>query len=178
MAKNMQAANVCILSGQTSIHGDIVTAFDVHVDAIVHGNIQAGGKVVISSKAEVYGNVQGEAISVAGKIQGDVRAATSLHCLGTANMVGQLYCKRFHVEEGALLHGSILMDETRIGHEVKTRVEPAKPLPKENSLVEVQQEVAIRAEALPKATDTAPSDETKDAEKASVRNFKLNMNLW
>ncbi|EIM75094.1 hypothetical protein A3SI_14309 [Nitritalea halalkaliphila LW7] len=180
MSKQVQPVNVCILSGQTTIHGDIITTYDVHVDATVYGNIHAGGKVVISDDARVFGNVSAISAVVSGLVRGDVTIEEKLVCQMNSRISGEVSCKQIVVEEGAVLNGSLTMgveaaaflfpvDKERC---LKTKGTATK------NLIQVAKSCTNRLAVDTEQAKLEVRDELKTDLLTKSGRFKFNLNLW
>lgn len=96
----------------TTVTGDIRTETDLRIEGIIKGEVTAVGKVVIGQTGEVYGNINAGGCTVEGKLIGNVYAKSLLIIKSTAKIEGDLIYKKLVVEEGALIKGSLIIDET------------------------------------------------------------------
>ena len=96
----------------TIVTGDISTETDLRIEGIINGEINAVGKVVIGQTGEVKGNIRAGECAVEGKLFGNVYAKNLLIIKSTAKIEGDLIYKKLVVEEGALIKGSLIVDES------------------------------------------------------------------
>lgn len=99
------------LNRGTILTGDIRTETDLRIEGVVKGEIHANGKVVVGQTGEIVGNIYAGECTVEGKLQGNVYAKTLLIIKGSAKIEGDLIYKKLVVEEGALIKGSLIVDE-------------------------------------------------------------------
>ena len=86
------------------------------------------GKVVIGQTGEVKGNIRAGECAVEGKLFGNVYAKNLLIIKSTAKIEGDLIYKKLVVEEGALIKGSLIVDDSNSAsiEREKVRLDVAK----------------------------------------------------
>lgn len=75
--------------------------------SFIKGNISAAGRVEVDSAATVLGNVKAQALTLSGKIRGDVDIAEGLTLAETAVVLGKISTGRITVAEGALFRSEV-----------------------------------------------------------------------
>ena len=98
-----------LIGNQCRIQGDIISQQSVKIDGQIHGNVQAGGMVIIGEGGAVNGDIRCGDLMVFGKIEGLVEV-TKLHLKATAHVHGNIRTHTQLVEEGAVYAGDIRMD--------------------------------------------------------------------
>lgn len=73
------------------------------------GSLDAKGNLSIGEKAQVKATIQGESITIAGTVNGNVTATGRVELLSTARMTGKLSSPRVVMHEGAVLGGMVEM---------------------------------------------------------------------
>ena len=82
---------------------------NLQINGRFEGALDTKGNLSIGDKAVVKATIQGESITVAGSIEGQVTATKRLELLSTAKITGKAISPRIVMHEGALLHGSLDM---------------------------------------------------------------------
>ena len=106
----------------TIVTGDISTETDLRIEGVINGEVNAVGKVVIGQTGEVKGNIRAGECTIEGKLNGNVYAKNLLVIKSTAKIEGDLIYKKLVVEEGALIKGSLIVDESTNGGIEKEKV--------------------------------------------------------
>ena len=73
------------------------------------GNLNTKGRLVIGEKATVNAGIDGEEISIAGKITGNVKASKKLEILSSGQINGDVQTPVLSVKEGGILQGRCQM---------------------------------------------------------------------
>jgi cytoskeletal protein CcmA (bactofilin family) len=85
-----------------------------------------GGKVILSDKAYVRGDIAANSIIVGGKIDGHLKGKERVELKATGQVFGDIMTSRLSISEGAIFNGTAHMEEAEI--------KPAKK--SENKVVE------------------------------------------
>ena len=100
-----------ILDVDASMHGTL--AFKDPVNLRINGNFEGRldtkGKLTIGQNATVRADINGEEISVSGKITGNVFADKQLNVTSSAHIVGNITTPVLGVETGAVIQGKCQM---------------------------------------------------------------------
>ncbi len=73
------------------------------------GNLNTKGRLVIGEKAMVNAGINGEEISIAGKITGNVKASKKLEILSSGQINGDVQTPVLSIKEGGILQGRCQM---------------------------------------------------------------------
>lgn len=102
-----------ILDVNASMQGTL--RFDDPVNLRISGNFEGTldtkGKLMVGDKASIKANITGEYVSIAGSVNGNIKAATLLELTGTAKLSGDIETPLLTVQKGAILNGSIKMND-------------------------------------------------------------------
>jgi excisionase family DNA binding protein len=82
---------------------------NLKINGKFEGMLETKGTLVIGDQAHIDANISGDVISVAGVVNGNLKAATMLRLISTARIHGDVETPRIFVEEGAILNGSLRM---------------------------------------------------------------------
>ena len=120
----------CDVEMYGEIQGDIVTAKDVKLRGKIRGNVTGGnvelhsirmvgnvistGNATLDADSEVEGDVIAESAVLNGNIRGNVQVAKRLSLASNAVICGYVSANKLTVEEGAVIHGEILIGKNMI----------------------------------------------------------------
>lgn len=104
-----------VLDVNASMQGDLTFGDPVNlrINGNFKGSLQTKGKLQIGKTAQVTADINGEEVSIAGKVNGNVMAAKRLQLLSTAVVKGDIKTSVLEINEGAVFKGqSDMMGET------------------------------------------------------------------
>ena len=88
---------------------------NLQINGRFEGALQTRGSLIIGERAQVQASVEGEAITVAGRLQGDIKASQRLELRATARIIGNITTPTLVVQEGAVIQGQCDMLSGRKG---------------------------------------------------------------
>lgn len=107
------------------IHGDIFGDSDLFIDGEAQGKIRlTAGRVTVGSNGRVQADIEAREIVIEGTVQGNLKAAESVHLGPASHMRGSMVTGRIEVEDGAHLLGKVEMTRA-IGSNTIREDEPA-----------------------------------------------------
>jgi cytoskeletal protein CcmA (bactofilin family) len=112
MAKEKEAnpmANTVIGSGIV-IDGEISGDELLTILGTVKGKVAMAGNVVVEAGATVEADVEGQIVTISGKLTGNVSAREKLELRPESKMVGNAKAPRIVVADGASFKGNVDMD--------------------------------------------------------------------
>ena len=89
--------------------GDVTGDEDLVINGRVEGKIRVDRKVVVSSGAEVEGDIQAKSVVVGGRVHGQVQASDRAELLPTGRVQGNVHSPRIVMAEGAQIQGRVVM---------------------------------------------------------------------
>lgn len=116
---------ISIIGPGMKVVGDCQTDGTIRIEGTVSGSIQAGKAVVVGREATVEGDITTQDAVVAGAVHGTLVAASRLELQATSRIEGDVRARRIHLEEGAILNGTVQMGEFH------TEAEAPSPQPAE-----------------------------------------------
>lgn len=120
---------------------------NLQVNGQFDGTLEIKGNLAIGEKAAVKATIRGEALSIAGSVEGDVSASQRLELLGTARVVGKLTTPRLIIHDGAVFQGTCQMLKSEGGSASMTLGELARYLEvEERTLLEWAQSGRLPAQ--------------------------------
>jgi len=82
---------------------------NLRISGKFEGTLDTKGVLMVGEKAQIKANVTGEDISVAGNVNGNIKASNILRLESTARLNGDVETSRLSIAEGAVLNGRIHM---------------------------------------------------------------------
>lgn len=106
-------ADMNVLSKDVEIKGSLRFQTDLFLDGKVEGEIISTGVLTIGANAEIKAEIRAKAVSIHGRVTGNVIVNERCELKANAHLVGDLHAPRLVIEEGATFVG-------------KSEVNPAK----------------------------------------------------
>jgi excisionase family DNA binding protein len=96
-----------ILDVTASMQGEISfkDPVNLHIQGTFEGKLQTRGQLTVGKAANVKAEIEGDTITIAGKVTGSVIARELLNVTSTGECIGTIQTARLSVEEGGVLHG-------------------------------------------------------------------------
>lgn len=107
---NPQSLERNTIAKSTSITGDITSDGDFRIDGFVEGNIKTAGRVVIGKEGKVEGTITCSNADIEGTFTGQIKVSQLLSLKSTAKLTGETSTEKILVEPGALVNGTIEMN--------------------------------------------------------------------
>ncbi|MBN7768450.1 polymer-forming cytoskeletal protein [Marinobacter daepoensis] len=108
-----------LISGKTTIEGDVHFSGGLHVDGTIKGRVVAEDSseavVRLSEVGEIVGDVVAPHIIVNGKVKGDVHASTHLELAEKAVVTGNVYYRLIEMAIGASVNGNLVRKDENSG---------------------------------------------------------------
>ncbi|MBY6033101.1 bactofilin family protein [Marinobacter daepoensis] len=108
-----------LISGKTTIEGDVHFSGGLHVDGTIKGRVVAEDSseavVRLSEVGEIVGDVIAPHIIVNGKVKGDVHASTHLELAEKAVVTGNVYYRLIEMAIGASVNGNLVRKDENSG---------------------------------------------------------------
>lgn len=82
---------------------------NLRINGRFEGKLNTKGTLMIGENADVNAEIQGEHITVAGRVRGNIRASKELKLISPASVVGNIETIVLSVAEGAVIDGNIKM---------------------------------------------------------------------
>ncbi len=110
---NGDSEEITIISNGVKVEGKVSSNGSIRLDGIIKGDISCQGNVSIGEYGEVYGKVDGQSITIGGRVEGIINAKEKLMLESKANLKGDVFTKILVVEAGARFDGKSNMGESR-----------------------------------------------------------------
>ncbi|MDH5491506.1 MAG: polymer-forming cytoskeletal protein [Myxococcales bacterium] len=116
-----------------TLEGELAGEGDIVIFGQVLGEIHTEGFVVIETSGSMRGPVHARAVTIRGRLLGDVFARECAHVDAGATVVGDLAAPRVRVVEGARFRGRVIMGEAPHLASAGSALAPADAAPPESS---------------------------------------------
>jgi cytoskeletal protein CcmA (bactofilin family) len=110
---NGDSEEITIISHGVKVEGKVSSNGSIRLDGTIQGDIDCQGNVTIGESGEVFGKVNGQSISIGGKVEGIINAKEKLMLEAKANLKGDVFTKILVIEAGARFDGKSNMGESR-----------------------------------------------------------------
>lgn len=108
-AANANGQSINMISEGTTIKGAITASHDIRIAGTIDGQAQSEGRLVLTSKGRVTGNVVAHDGDIAGSVDGELHVSGTLVLRKTAKVRGDIHTKSLVIEEGATFNGACKM---------------------------------------------------------------------
>ncbi len=98
-----------VIGRTTRVRGRIAGEGDLLVEGVVEGDVTLRGDLTVAEGASATSNVEAQAVTVNGALEGDVRAR-AVTVGGSARLRGDVVAEAFAIEEGAEVIGRFEAD--------------------------------------------------------------------
>ena len=88
---------------------------NLRINGQFEGTLDTKGSLMIGESAHVKATIQGEAITIAGTVTGQVTATKRLELMSSARVTGKVVSPRLVMQDGAALHGTVEMTQAQAG---------------------------------------------------------------
>jgi cytoskeletal protein CcmA (bactofilin family) len=112
MAKEKEAKPMAntVIGSSIVVDGEITGEEAITILGTVKGKVTTAAGVVVESGATVEADVEGQTVTVSGKLTGNVTAREKLELKPESKMVGNAKAPRIVVADGATFKGNVDMD--------------------------------------------------------------------
>ena len=101
---------VTIISAGVLIEGKMSSNGNIRIDGTVNGNVTADGNITVGENGEINGEINGEAVTVGGRVMGSVTAKEKLTLEAKSYLKGDLLTKILVIDAGAIFDGKSSMN--------------------------------------------------------------------
>jgi cytoskeletal protein CcmA (bactofilin family) len=111
-AQKLPISEVCTLAQGSVIDGNVKVAVNLRLEGEVKGNVDCGGRLVLSKTAIILGSVTCGDLITEGKIIGDIVAKTTIVMLNKAEVNGDIKCSQLQIDNGVIFNGKCTMHKS------------------------------------------------------------------
>jgi cytoskeletal protein CcmA (bactofilin family) len=106
---DMPTTSTTIIGAGTTIIGNIESNGDIRIDGTLRGNLQAKAKIIVGANGHVDGDIEGYQADILGRVTGKIKMEDLLYIHGKANIDGDLFAGKLHIEPTASFNGQCHM---------------------------------------------------------------------
>ena len=99
-----------VIGSSIVVDGEITSEEPLTILGTVKGKVAAANAVIVDAGATVEADVEGQTVTVSGKLTGNVMARERLELRPESRMVGNAKAPRIVVADGATFKGNVDMD--------------------------------------------------------------------
>jgi cytoskeletal protein CcmA (bactofilin family) len=99
-----------VVGKNSRVTGDVESAGTILIEGTIIGNLH-GNKAILGERSYVKGDISANNISVAGKVEGQVKAKESIEVKATAHISGHMVTRSLSMMKGAIFNGMSKMDD-------------------------------------------------------------------
>ncbi len=130
-ARSNQKRQVSVIGPTLVIKGELSADEDLVIDGQIEGTIAHHEKnLTVGKQGRVKADIHARSVIVLGQLVGDIHSEGMVTLAKDANVVGDIYCGRIVMEDGARFRGKIEMGEKPKVAAVSTKPESTGALPK------------------------------------------------
>lgn len=100
-----------VIGSSADFSGDLKAEGGVRIDGAFEGTVESKSNIIVGENARVVADVSAFNITVAGSVEGNVKALGRLEILSTGHVVGDVQVGSLLIEEGGVFLGKSLMHE-------------------------------------------------------------------
>ncbi len=108
---NMNTRPISMLAEGCSFKGKMFLRGEVRLGGHVEGTIVADDDLIVEESATINADINGVNIQVSGQINGNIKTQGILILTPTARMTGNIHTPHLVIEDGAVLHGNVSIEE-------------------------------------------------------------------
>jgi cytoskeletal protein CcmA (bactofilin family) len=97
------------LGDDTEFEGQLHFEGTVRIDGRFKGEISTDDTLIVGEHADVQAEIHVGSLMVQGKVEGNVVATKKLHITSKGKLIGNITSPVLHIEEGAILEGTVTM---------------------------------------------------------------------
>ena len=98
-----------IIGRNNTIKGSIKATGVLRIDGNVDGEVESIGDVVIGESGKVEGNISAKHVTIAGIVEGNIKADANLEILSAGKLIGDIVVGKLIINDGAKFDGKCEM---------------------------------------------------------------------
>lgn len=103
-----------VIGPSVRVEGDLISEGNLQVLGQVTGKVNTLMNLTVGESARIQANIQAQNATIAGVVEGDIKVADTLSILETGKVLGNIFCQKLGVREGAYFAGQCNMSEPKI----------------------------------------------------------------
>lgn len=99
-----------VIGQSVRVEGDLISEGNLQVEGQVTGKVNTLRNLTVGETARIQANIQAQNATIAGVVEGDIKVAETLMILETGKVLGNVFCTKLGVREGAYFSGQCSME--------------------------------------------------------------------
>jgi cytoskeletal protein CcmA (bactofilin family) len=134
-----QSKNVSVIGPTLVFKGELSADEDLIIEGHIEGTIAHHNKhLTVGKQGRIKADVHASSVIVFGQIVGDIHCQGTVSLAKSAEVVGNIYCARIGMEDGARFKGKIDMGDAPKVSAVPKELAQVEPIRKEKPLTMVE----------------------------------------
>ena len=129
-SESIKSEETTIISNGVKIEGKITCSGNIRVDGEIQGDILSQSNITIGELGKVNGQINGEAVTIGGKVSGTVIAKEKLLLDSKGNLKGDIYTKNLSIEAGAKFDGKSKTGDVKDMEEIQDIIKKSSTVSK------------------------------------------------
>jgi len=102
-----------VLGPTLRFKGELTAGEDLLIEGQIIGTIKHSRRLTIGKQGHVKAQIEGHIVSIAGTVEGDVQAQTSVAVMETGRLSGDIRAPSVSIVDGADFSGNVIMDTSK-----------------------------------------------------------------
>ncbi len=102
-----------VIGPSVRVEGDLISEGNLQIEGTVSGKVNTSRDLFVGESARIQADISAENATVAGVVEGDIKVSSTLVMLETGKVLGNIFCERLGVREGAFFSGQVNMENPR-----------------------------------------------------------------
>jgi cytoskeletal protein CcmA (bactofilin family) len=99
-----------VIGQSVKVEGDLNSEGDLQIEGSVVGRVNTLRNLFVGETARIQADVTAQNATIAGIVEGDIKVNDTIVILETGKVLGNVFCKRFGIKEGAYFAGQSNME--------------------------------------------------------------------
>jgi cytoskeletal protein CcmA (bactofilin family) len=162
MNERNNKVNLTIIGEGMQLTGELWSADDIRIDGKFIGELETEGKIVISEKGLVKGNVKGYDVTIYGNAEGDFEAKNNFNIGSGGYIEGSVKTKYISIRESAYFNGTCNIFPQKENHATGKGIK--------KTFAEIVSEKSTNREYISDDKDRNGKDDEKSADEKGRKN--------
>ena len=112
-----------VIGASVRIEGDLISDGDLQIEGQVNGKVNTSRNLRVGESARIQADVLAENALIAGTVEGNIKVTDTLIILETGRVLGNVFCQKFGMREGAYFSGQCNMEQPAKTRHIKAETE-------------------------------------------------------
>ncbi len=108
----IRSKNVSVIGPTLVFRGELTADEDLAIEGYVEGTItHQNRRLTVGKQGRVKADIDASSVVIEGRLVGDIRGDKMVSLSSSADVTGNIFCRRIVIEDGARFNGHIAMGE-------------------------------------------------------------------